>query len=71
MVMEISSLEPGVGGIWKSTDNGDTWTQYNSGLGHPHIKSMHITNNGYVYAGLSGGGIYRSADNSESWTQLG
>jgi photosystem II stability/assembly factor-like uncharacterized protein len=32
---------------------------------------MHITNNGDVYAGLSGGGIYRSTDNGESWTQVG
>jgi photosystem II stability/assembly factor-like uncharacterized protein len=32
---------------------------------------MYITNNGNVYAGLSGGGIYRSTDNGENWEQVG
>ena len=63
------------GGIFKSTDGGDTWTQLAKGL--PAVVQAYVaiapSNPNRLYstaAGLQGVGIYRSDDTGESWTRI-
>lgn len=65
-------------GVWKSTDNGLTWTPLASttsvletGVSHWDYVHRIIINptNGHVYAG-NAGGVYRSTDQGNSWVQV-
>lgn len=56
------------GGVFKSTDNGNSWTQ--AGLTNTYIYSLAVNSTGYIFAGTEGEGLYRSEDNGNSWAQL-
>ena len=57
-------------GVYKSTDNGSTWTQINNGLGgFLALQSITSTSNGNVYAGTVGGGVFETTDGT-NWNQL-
>ncbi|MGB5846869.1 MAG: T9SS type A sorting domain-containing protein, partial [Ignavibacteriaceae bacterium] len=57
-------------GIYKSIDNGDTWTE--AGLSGLTIFDIDIDNSGVIYANVfyRGQGIYRSQDQGANWEQL-
>lgn len=55
-------------GIFKSTDIGNTWGSYNSGLTNTNVLSL-ITAGDHVLAGTNGGGIYLSHDSASTWMQ--
>ncbi len=63
------------GGVFRSTDNGDNWSQINTGLTLPYnnspqsIYALAIKNNDDIFAG-SGGYVYRSSDNGDTWSQI-
>ncbi|MBM2817347.1 MAG: hypothetical protein HW421_4109 [Ignavibacteria bacterium] len=56
-------------GIWKSTDNGETWTQYQQdNLQNKTINCIIHDNNGNYYIAVNGvNGVYKSEDNGVSW----
>ena len=64
------------GGIYKSTDGGDTWKHITAGLPQPLIGKIDLdiarSNPKVLYAMVEGlneqGGLYKSADAGESWT---
>ena len=64
------------GGIWKSTDGGDTWRKISTGLPAQLIGKIDLdiarSNPKVVYAMIEApgdeGGVYRSNDAGESWT---
>lgn len=70
------------GGIWKTTDGGDTWVSKTDDLPNLSISYFGISksNQSIVYAGtgegffnvdaISGDGIFKSLDQGETWTQL-
>jgi photosystem II stability/assembly factor-like uncharacterized protein len=56
-------------GIYKSIDNGASWTNLNSGLSSLNIYRINSTRD-EVYASSSFGGIYRTESTSSSWEQI-
>ncbi len=57
------------GGIFHSTNNGDSWIAVNSGLTNTDVRALAINAaNGHIFAGTGSGGIFRSMDNGASWT---
>ena len=60
-----------VGGVFKTTDDGATWTAMNGGL-NTFIDALAIdpTNSATVYAGTRGGGVFKSTDGGSSWTAV-
>lgn len=59
-------------GVFRSTDNGNSWT---SGLDTLQINGIVIKSNGEILVStldyLLGGGVFHSTDNGDNWTNLG
>lgn len=58
-----------LGGVYKSADNGATWTLSNNGINVIDIRCMLVTGS-KIFAG-SGGGIYSSSDGGANWILCG
>ena len=54
-------------GVYKSSDNGATWSIANSGLTSLVVKTLFVKGT-TIYAGTNGGGIFISNDLAETWT---
>lgn len=54
------------GGVFQSSDNGQTWTGTNSGLTETHVRSVMIAD-GIFFAGTIDG-LYRSPDAGQTWS---
>ena len=57
------------GGIYRSSNNGLSWEQVNTGLTNKDVRSL-IVSGSTLFAGTSGGGVYRSDNNGSSWEQV-
>lgn len=73
-------------GVFKSVDDGRTWTLKKQGLGHPdnlRVHRVHLHANGTLFAGIcakrpsadapltsEGVGLYRSRDGAEQWESI-
>ena len=57
------------GGVYRSTNNGSSWTLTSNGLPFANEPgySLAINSSGEVFAGTNGG-VYRSTDNGSRWT---
>ncbi len=55
-------------GVYRSMDDGATWTQVNTGLNNLDVWGMAVSGD-TVYAG-TGNGAYRSTNNGDSWTDI-
>jgi photosystem II stability/assembly factor-like uncharacterized protein len=54
-------------GVFKSLDNGLTWSASNAGLENKWILSFE-KDSLYLYAGTQNAGLYRSSDNGATWS---
>lgn len=71
------------GGVWKTTNAGNTWEQISDGQMSPSIGALAIapSNPNIIYAGtgeadmrsdiMNGDGVYKSTDGGAHWTHLG
>jgi photosystem II stability/assembly factor-like uncharacterized protein len=64
------------GGIYKSSNNGETWVQKLFLEASNAVYCIIETPNGMLFAGVyaylsAGGGVYRSTDGGDTWTQVG
>lgn len=57
-------------GIFRTTDEGDTWLQVNNGLTDLKVFALTVNAKGHVFAGTNTGNLYRSTDNGDSWTHI-
>jgi len=58
----------GAGGVFRSTNSGNSWTAINNGLPGVGVISLATNSSGYIFAGA--GGIYRSTNGGNSWTAV-
>ena len=58
------------GGVFRSTNNGNTWTQ--TGLTNADVQALAINpnNNNEIVAGTIASGIFRSTNRGNSWSQI-
>jgi hypothetical protein len=49
------------GGVYRSTDDGETWQDISSNLPHRNVRSLAFSPTGYLFAGTAGDGIFRLA----------
>lgn len=58
-------------GVFKSEDAGETWVQWNSGMGNITVGRMiqHPDDEEIIYA-ATGGGIYKTTDAGTTWVQV-
>lgn len=63
---------PWGGGVFKSTNGGETWTEQNNGLIEDWVYSLAIdpTNPSIIYAALHTQGISKSTDGAATWTTI-
>lgn len=59
----------GMTGIYRSSNNGNNWTQVNAGL--PVLSVTSFTSNSMGIFASTVGGIYLSTNNGDLWTQAG
>jgi hypothetical protein len=52
------------GGVFRSTNDGDSWTAVNTGLTNTNVAALTIEAGGYVFAGTYGGGVFRSVEST-------
>ncbi len=57
-------------GVYRSTDNGVSFTQVNNGFTVGSITSIAIKSTGEIFAGTRWGGVFRSTNNGDNWTQV-
>ncbi|MBW4670824.1 MAG: putative baseplate assembly protein [Cyanomargarita calcarea GSE-NOS-MK-12-04C] len=55
-------------GVLCSTNNGETWEQFNHNLTSMNIRSLAVSSNGDIFAGTASGGVFQLANNSGNWT---
>lgn len=63
------------GGVYKSSSDGTSWSEFNNGLplnsqsdpNYPEVSAL-FKNGNFLYAGTANGGLYRSAISSPNWT---
>lgn len=58
----------GGAGIFKSTDDGRTWTKCNTGLAAGSISCLAAGSKGLMFAG--GPGVWKTADFAQTWTDV-
>ena len=62
-------------GVFKTEDNGSTWTAMNAGLDRPYLKGpgaliIHPSKPDTLFAATQGGGIYKTTDGAQSWQRV-
>jgi uncharacterized protein (TIGR03437 family) len=58
------------GGVFRSNDNGQTWTAVNNGFPTPRSIMDFLVNGNNVYAVTFNGELFGSTNNGDSWTRL-
>lgn len=57
-------------GIFKSTDNGATWTAINNGLNYSTTITSLTIQGSTLFCGTVGGGVFKSINGGANWTQF-
>jgi ligand-binding sensor domain-containing protein len=72
LVFDTAALYAGFDGegIWKSADNGETWTAAAAQPADKHVRGLviHPSTRSTLYAGTYGGGMYTSEDSGDAWS---
>ncbi len=58
------------GGVFQSTDNGDTWIEKDNGLTNNNIQAMTANDNDDLFVGTYASGVFRSTNYGGNWVQI-
>jgi photosystem II stability/assembly factor-like uncharacterized protein len=58
------------GDIYKSTDNGNTWTEISSGIAVDARITSIVASGDNIFAGSASDGVFKSTNNGTSWTTV-
>jgi photosystem II stability/assembly factor-like uncharacterized protein len=61
----------GIAGVWKSTDDGNTWTRIDQGFTSIDTRSLYYDGSTLYTSTYGGRMTYKSTDNGNSWTDFG
>lgn len=56
--------------VWRSSDEGDSWTQLTLAAGVTGISELEISPDGDLFAATPNNKIYRSTNNGDTWAEL-
>jgi photosystem II stability/assembly factor-like uncharacterized protein len=71
----ITTAEPQIfigtnqGGVYRSTDNGASWLQVNTGLTNTDVTALKFSGS-TLFAGTATGGVFRSSDYGSNWVEV-
>jgi photosystem II stability/assembly factor-like uncharacterized protein len=57
------------GGMFRSTNNGDTWAEQNNGFTALDVNSVAVNSLGHIFAGAAGG-VFRSTNDADNWSDI-
>ncbi|MGB2868961.1 MAG: YCF48-related protein [Bacteroidota bacterium] len=57
-------------GLYRSTDEGVSWSPVVTGITDPFIRSLVVTRAGTIFAGTDTAGVFRSTDAGSSWRRV-
>jgi ligand-binding sensor domain-containing protein len=57
-------------GVYRSTDQGKTWSEVNNGLTLPLVLALVINSDQHLFVGTYLGGVFRSTDNGDTWAPV-
>ena len=57
------------GGVFRSTDNGESWAGVNNGLTATNVRALASSPVDHIFAGTFGG-VFRSTDNGDHWVAI-
>ncbi|MHB8579983.1 MAG: T9SS type A sorting domain-containing protein [Ignavibacteriaceae bacterium] len=58
------------GGVYSTTDEGNTWTSISSAFQSFDVRSLCFNPSGEFFAGTFGGGVYKSIDGGTNWSAI-
>ncbi len=58
------------GGVFRSTNNGSSWTSDTTGLRDRRVLALVINSSGHIFAGTFNGGVFRSTSNGTNWVEV-
>lgn len=61
----------GVGGVWKSSDDGNTWARVDQGFASADVRCLYYDGTALHASVYSQRKTYRSTDNGTTWTEFG
>jgi photosystem II stability/assembly factor-like uncharacterized protein len=61
--------EFGGGGVYRSSDNGQSWKIISNGFEPTNKVNSLSANQDYIFAGIRLSGVFRSSDNGETWEE--
>jgi len=58
-------------GVYRSTDGGETWEQWNNGMGNRIVGMMVMNpNDNMIILAATNGGVYRTTDGGANWSHI-
>jgi photosystem II stability/assembly factor-like uncharacterized protein len=65
----VGSGSPPAGGVFRTSDNGNSWQHFTAGIEDTSILALGVNSTDDIFAGTNTGGLYVSTDAGEHWAR--